>query len=469
MHAPHPKLLDSEWLYQKYINEELSMHTIATELGVTVSVVSKYIRRYQFPVRPGGLSKTLTSRRRGPSDPLLANREWLYQKYVVELLGLRDIARLAGRSSRCGIKQALLFHNIPVRDLAKARTARADKGPELRDIGKPEANDLDHIRALYESGKSIDNICIELDVSKDAMRHRFKVANIQARDPWVVHIGTNHSQGTRMKMSFSASQQIMDGTRRGHAYGRRINVVTPHDGFITVRSRYEKEYAEFLNENKIDYFYERMSFPLSSGKSYVPDFYLPDSDEYIETKGWLNDNSRQKYELFQQEYPQIKWSIKYKEDLEAMGLTLNKTYPTVYLLCGVAGSGKSWIASQLTDLFHYISFDGVRKKDHIDTILAQSSDKPVLFDPNIKISTFIRRNSYHMNIIPVFILEDEATIQARLEGRGGKFTEHIPKRMKVMEARYKTYGRFRGNTNEVLEWLKNEAVTIEVDSETNTD
>lgn len=127
---------------------------------------------------------------------------------------------------------------------------------------------------------------------------------------------------------------------------------------------------------------------------------------------------------------------------------------TVYLLCGAAGVGKSWVANQLLDKFHYVSFDGVRKKDHIDTIRAQPEDKPTLFDPNIKISTIIRRHAEEFNIIPVFILETEEVVKERIAKRGGEWTEYIPKRMKVMEARNAKYGVFSGTAEEVLRWLK---------------
>jgi len=133
----------------------------------------------------------------------------------------------------------------------------------------------------------------------------------------------------------------------------------------------------------------------------------------------------------------------------------NTNLKTIYMLCGASGSGKSWVAKQLLDKFQYVSFDDTPKKDHLNLLHACNTDKPILYDPTIKISTFIKRHSSEFNIIPVFIIESEDVIKERIAKRGGKWTEHIPKRMKVMEARNIKYGVFSGTAVEVLDWLKN--------------
>lgn len=129
--------------------------------------------------------------------------------------------------------------------------------------------------------------------------------------------------------------------------------------------------------------------------------------------------------------------------------------PILYLLCGASGSGKSWVASQLTDKFTYVSFDGTPKKNHIELLhKATTGDKPILYDPTIKISTFIKRHSHEFNIQPVFIIESEEVVRGRIESRGGKWTDYILKRMKVMEQRNKKYGVYSGTSEEVLNWLQ---------------
>ena len=76
-----------------------------------------------------------------------------------------------------------------------------------------------------------------------------------------------------------------------------------------VRSSMEANYARILRVQGQAYEYEKTFFRLSNGTRYVPDFYLPEHDLYIEVKGWLNDNNKEKYKLFRDDYPDIKWKL----------------------------------------------------------------------------------------------------------------------------------------------------------------
>lgn len=129
--------------------------------------------------------------------------------------------------------------------------------------------------------------------------------------------------------------------------------------------------------------------------------------------------------------------------------------PTVYLLIGAPAAGKSWVANQLTDKFDYISYDGNRKKTHID-LLRIPSTKPKLYDPTFKISTVIRRHSDEFNFVIVAIQEDEQTLRQRMSSRGGKWTDTIMKRNEQVRKRYEKYGNggFIGTSTEVLDYLK---------------
>jgi hypothetical protein len=133
----------------------------------------------------------------------------------------------------------------------------------------------------------------------------------------------------------------------------------------------------------------------------------------------------------------------------------NPLLPTVYLLVGAPASGKSWVASQLTDKFDYISYDGNPKKNHLD-LLKTPSIKPKLYDPTFKISTIIRRHSNEFNFILVSIYEEEQTLRGRMNLRGGVWTDTVMKRNEVAKKRYEKYGTngFLGTSQEVLEFLK---------------
>jgi hypothetical protein len=69
------------------------------------------------------------------------------------------------------------------------------------------------------------------------------------------------------------------------------------------RSEWEAAYARYLNANGIPWEYEIYAFILSNGKNYLPDFYLPQTDEWVEVKGWWDDKSIEKCNLFETDYP----------------------------------------------------------------------------------------------------------------------------------------------------------------------
>lgn len=462
MQTPNEKLLDESWLRNEYEINQRSLRSIAIELEVTTATVSKYIKRYGFVLRSAGESKSLTAKVKGPKSRNhsaqinLSNREWLYQKYVIELLSMRDIVNLINLKNRRTVKRALIKHNIPIRDLKTARQTRTTKGPEFRKTVPTLLNDIEYLKSEYiDKYKSLEEIKNNISCSSKAIRRRLKNAGVTLRTCNEANVGKKHSTETLKKMSITASNQIINGTRSSYCHGRRVNCMSPLDGFVTMRSSWEKRYAEYLKLNNISFRYEHKSFLLSDGSNYVADFYLIDSDEYVEIKGYLSQDQSDKYVMFRQEYPDIRWNILYKENLLDLGIDLKKEIPTVYLLVGAPASGKSWIANQLTDTFEYVSYDGNSKKDHLD-LLRKKSDKPKLYDPTFKISTIIRRHSDEFNFIVIGIYETEEVLRSRMEQRGGKWTDTIIKRNEVVKKRYEKYGAngFLGTSQEVLDYLK---------------
>jgi len=134
-------------------------------------------------------------------------------------------------------------------------------------------------------------------------------------------------------------------------------------------------------------------------------------------------------------------------------MTTNK--PIIYLLVGAPGAGKSWVANQLLNKFHYVSFDGNSKKDHL-TLLRQPLSRPFIYDPTFKISTFIRRHSDEFDITLIAIKEDESILRARIAKRNGKWTDTIMKRNTQIQKRFDKYGvgGFIGTSQQVLDYLR---------------
>lgn len=75
---------------------------------------------------------------------------------------------------------------------------------------------------------------------------------------------------------------------------------------MSFRSTWEANIARILNNSNISFIYESKKFILPyNGDTlvYIPDFYLPDTDTYIEVKGFWRKNSKLKVQLFREQYP----------------------------------------------------------------------------------------------------------------------------------------------------------------------
>lgn len=124
------------------------------------------------------------------------------------------------------------------------------------------------------------------------------------------------------------------------------------------------------------------------------------------------------------------------------------TKKTVYILTGAPASGKSWVASQLTN-FDIVESDILPKKDLVSK--CEIAKRP-LITLTIGVSTFMKQNSrwgYQLCVI----VEDESVINARMLGRNGIITDTIKRRIKRMESLSKQ-AVFSGTAQEVLDYLK---------------
>lgn len=93
-----------------------------------------------------------------------------------------------------------------------------------------------------------------------------------------------HTEATKKKMSDAFS----NGKRKSFGFsGNWGNVVlyeSPNQGVVKMRSSWEAKTADYLSERGIDWYYEHTWLKFSDTK-YLPDFYLPELDLYIEVKG----------------------------------------------------------------------------------------------------------------------------------------------------------------------------------------
>ncbi len=91
---------------------------------------------------------------------------------------------------------------------------------------------------------------------------------------------------------------------------------------IIMRSGWEVKYARYLENNNIYFEYEIIGFKTSVGY-YFPDFFIHKKNkivEIVEIKGRLFPKAKLKMEQFKLLYPDIKFSVLFREDLKKMGI-----------------------------------------------------------------------------------------------------------------------------------------------------
>jgi predicted kinase len=129
----------------------------------------------------------------------------------------------------------------------------------------------------------------------------------------------------------------------------------------------------------------------------------------------------------------------------------------VTLVIGVPGSGKSWVCERLAgEEWRYIRHD-----DHYNdqaeaiAIAARDGDRRLLADVPFGERTLRDRLvGYGLSVTPVFILESEEVIRARLTARDGAVREAWVTRLPGLVRRAADWGAFSGTAWEVLHHLR---------------
>ena len=72
------------------------------------------------------------------------------------------------------------------------------------------------------------------------------------------------------------------------------------------KSRFERRFASDLKQRRIVFDYEKHKFSYQPKiKTYTPDFYMPEFDLFVETKGFFNVADRVKHLLIKEQHPDV--------------------------------------------------------------------------------------------------------------------------------------------------------------------
>jgi hypothetical protein len=132
----------------------------------------------------------------------------------------------------------------------------------------------------------------------------------------------------RQKLSLIASGRSFENNSRV----KRYDVTNKMTGeIVSVQGTWERKFAEWLNERNVRWERPKTTFKWTRGgedivHTYHPDFYLPDTDEYIEIKGYMwKDEIRHiddetKLRLVIEQNPQMRLSVFMKDCLKQLGV-----------------------------------------------------------------------------------------------------------------------------------------------------
>jgi hypothetical protein len=112
------------------------------------------------------------------------------------------------------------------------------------------------------------------------------------------------------------------GLRQGSGRGKKCWYESKIAGRVFLDSTWELAYAKWLDENNINWKRNWIKFPYEKEnkiKYYIPDFYLIDSDEYIEIKGFERPEDKLKWSMFPYKLKILKY-----EELTKLGIKVIK-------------------------------------------------------------------------------------------------------------------------------------------------
>lgn len=153
-----------EWIEEQYVHLRQDIDDIARERGVTEAAIRSHLRRFDIPIRYKSKGHV--------RNTLLADPDWLRERYVTRKMSMHQIAKEAGASNSSVARRLILFgisrrvqtgvrHQPPghersflygLRDAVLERDGHACRWPGC---GSTERLEINHIVPLREGGLTV--------------------------------------------------------------------------------------------------------------------------------------------------------------------------------------------------------------------------------------------------------------------------------------------------------------------------
>ena len=92
------------------------------------------------------------------------------------------------------------------------------------------------------------------------------------------------------------------------------------------RSKFEAHVAHSLDLAAIPFSYEPMKLPYIRKATYVPDFFFPEGQFFIEAKGFFSSTDRSKHLLVKQQHPEVDIRFVFQNAHQTLSKKSSTTY-----------------------------------------------------------------------------------------------------------------------------------------------
>lgn len=250
---------------------------IARVLGNTYATIYRRVRKLKLLAnhKKYPVATNLKSQIGDKAFEYLSNKQWLFDKYIIQYRSTRQIAAELG----CGKKavlSALRRHNIEVGRQGVPKDIEAHSRKSfLQQASTPAIGRVDNYDWLYNQyiklNRCMADIAKECNTSKRAIVLWLRKHNIRKpKHLWQESVNAGYKRANGFAVgSEEACRKRMRG-RRG------IIITTTKSGQIHCHSSWEIKVAEFLNEHPaVQYFSKdtlKIPYILNKPRFYFPDF-----------------------------------------------------------------------------------------------------------------------------------------------------------------------------------------------------
>lgn len=182
---------------------------------------------------------------------------------------------------------------------------------------------------LYITHKmSRNKIAKQLSLHSTTILNYLKEYDIPRRSISESLSGLQKSESHKLKLSESKKGPKHPNYGKKCKSGKRSWYKCPDGKTVSMRSSWEVSFAKYLDMQSVNWQYEPKTFVLSDGSAYTPDFYLPNTNEWVEVKGWFREEHKKKIESWKKDYPKELHTIADKKYLISKGIDIKQIWIT---------------------------------------------------------------------------------------------------------------------------------------------